>query len=186
MPMLWPHFQLHGWVTKNFLPLSTFGFPGACLCRFSTWIQASGSGLGLGAGSSLNVSAAVVMIGRDSWLEDSGSGESWESADSGGDSLTGDEAEEQNQHNMKTLKNRPENFRYDSGSENWPEFVELSICRGTNSGQLMSWEKSVRGEPTRGTGMGQRSGSVLQRILSSCSSTSELLFRAWIRGEKTL
>lgn len=63
-----------------------------------------------------------------------------------------------------------------------PEFVELNVCRGTNSGQLMSWEKSVRGEPTMGgVGMGQRSGSSLQRILSSTSSTSLLLLRAWSR-----
>lgn len=49
----------------------------------------------------------------------------------------------------------------------------------------MSWEKSVRGEPmTGGVGMGQRSGSALQRILSSASSTSLLLFRAWSRESR--
>lgn len=65
--------------------LGTFAFPGGCRWRFSTWIQASGSDWG--------VSVEASEAGRDSWLEELGSADSWGSADSGGVFSTGDEAE---------------------------------------------------------------------------------------------
>ena len=51
--------------------------------------------------------------------------------------------------------------------------------RGTNSGQLMSWEKSVwAGSPMASGGSGHLSGSSFRRIFRSMISTSLLSFRA--------
>lgn len=57
------------------------------------------------------------------------------------------------------------------------------ICLGMNSGQLMSWEKSVWLGIFR-PGNGHFSGSTFRRIFMSITSTSLLSFKAWQEGRR--